>query len=576
MEKLQKPTVTKPRFNRIIPENIRDVAMTCILGLCAGLSAVGFLFVINFIHAHTYAQFVLKSPRYFCIASFVLITTASLLVGLLLTVVSRDAAGSGIPQVKTGYWKELGFFHIKPLIIKFIAGALSIGGGCSLGREGPSVYIGAGIASNVSGIFGVPIRQRRGATVVGASAGLAAAFNTPIAAITFIIEEIVGDIGNRYLGAVVLSSVIGAFAVHAVLGRSPAFSIPEIENIGWFHYLVVPAVALVAAFAGIVFQRITLALRSSLKKQRSFPAWSLPVAGGLITWIVGCTVFLTTGKAGVFGLGYADLSNALTNNFEWKIAGIMVLSKLVATIACYGFGGCGGIFAPSLYIGAMCGYFIGGLADIWLPLTAADRIVLSAVGMSACLGALIHAPLTSILIVFEMTHHFALVPGLMLGALISQAVAHHFAKLNFYEALLIQDGHELHKIKPPLDLESWRNLSVSIISRSRPVGLRDLSTPTMRHMVDDYPYNNFLVFDKDNVTGIVTRKQLVDAIASESVPQPQPPVFCYMDQTVGEASDRFIESGSQTLIVRERASDTVVGIFTLHDLMRMQAAINNG
>jgi len=550
--------------------------MTCILGLCAGLSAVGFLFVINFIYSHTYAQFVLRSPRYFCIASFVLIVTASLLVGLLLTVVSRDAAGSGIPQVKTGYWKELGFFHIKPVIIKFIAGALSIGGGCSLGREGPSVYIGAGIASNVSGVFGVPIRQRRGATVVGASAGLAAAFNTPIAAITFIIEEIVGDIGNRYLGAVVLSSVIGAFAVHAVLGRNPAFSIPQIENIGWFHYLVVPAVALVAAFAGIVFQRLSLALRGILKKQRSFPAWSLPVAGGLITWIVGCTVFLATGKAGVFSLGYADLSNALTNNFEWKIAGIMALSKIVATVACYGFGGCGGIFAPSLYIGAMCGYFIGGIADIWLPLTAADRIVLSAVGMSACLGALIHAPLTSILIVFEMTHHFALVPGLMLGALISQAVARRFAKLNFYEALLIQDGHELHKIKPPLDLESWRNLSVSIVSRSRPVGLRDFSTLTMRHMVDDYPYNNFLVFDKDNVNGIVSRKQLVDAIASGSVPQPQEPVFCYTDQTVGEASDRFIESGSQTLIVRERASDAVVGILTLHDLMRMQAAIHNG
>jgi CIC family chloride channel protein len=136
------------------------------------------------------------------------------------------------------------------------------------------------------------------------------------------------------------------------------------------------------------------------------------------------------GKIGVFGLGYRDLSNALNNNFEWKIGGLLVCAKLVATIASYSFGGCGGIFAPMLFLGGMSGYFIGGLAAHWIPLTSADRIVLSAVGMSSCLGAVVRAPLTSMSIVFEMTHQFAFVPPLMSGIIISQAFSRFAGKLN--------------------------------------------------------------------------------------------------------------------------------------------------
>ncbi|MBP7736495.1 MAG: chloride channel protein [Spirochaetes bacterium] len=557
------------------PENVRGTVSTGLLGLAAGLSAVAFLFLINFLFSQTYLVFATKSVAFFIIASFIVISVTSLLVGYLLNVFSPESAGSGIPQIKTAYWKELGYVSFRPVIVKFIAGVLSIGGGSSLGREGPSVFLGSGVASNLDGVLGTPPRQRRSAALIGASAGLAAAFNTPLAAITFAIEEIIGDMNNRYLGRVVLSSVIGAFAVYAILGRHPAFSLPSIENISWFHYLVVPFVSLAASFAGVAFQKGTIFLRGRLIRQKRMPRWLLPLCGGIITWIIGCAVFFATGKIGVFGLGYQDLSSALNNAMAWEIAGILVGAKLAATIACYSFGGCGGIFAPSLFIGGLTGYFIGGLSGYWVPLTPADHIVLAAVGMSACLGAIVRAPLTSMLIVFEMTHQFSLVPGLMIGTIISQAVAHRFGALNFYDAILVQDGHELHKIRPPLDLQSWQNLPISAIASPNPVGLHKLTFEEFQEIIDTYPYAAFPVFSGTEIKGILTRQQLTDAVIRKSMPQMHDMGVCYADQTVKEVGNKFVESTAHVLIVLERGTDRIKGIITLHDLIRAQAAIQN-
>ena len=558
-----------------IPENVSSTIQTGVLSLLAGLSAVLFMFMTNLLFEKTYLAFAGRSTLFFILASFLVIISTSTVVGLLLNVFSPDAAGSGIPQVKSAYWKELGHLKIKPVLIKFVAGILSIGGGNSLGREGPSVFIGSGVASNADGVFGTPKRGRRGAAVIGASAGLAAAFNAPLAAITFVIEEIVGDLNNRYLGRVVLSSVIGAFVVYALIGRQPAFSLPAIDNISWLHYLIVPLVAFVAALAGVVFQRVTLRWKLRLKRQKRIPAWLLPVLGGLATWVIGCGVFLATGKIGIFGLGYQDLSNALNNNFAWKIAGIMIVAKLLAMIIGYSFGGCGGIFAPLLFVGGMTGYFLGGLARVWIPLTPADQIVLAVIGMSACLGATVRAPLTSILIVFEMTHQFSLVPSLLLATIISQATARFAGKLNFYDALLVQDGHELHKIHPPLDLNSWQNLPVSAIANPAPVMLSGLAEDEMRDKLDHFPFNSFPLFADNQIKGIVTRQQMQQAVLVHGVPEIHKAALCYPEQTVREIGSKFLESSAYVLIVVDRETKAIRGIITLHDLIRAQAAIQH-
>jgi CIC family chloride channel protein len=572
-EKLEKKSISHLLVK--FPNNVQSTIVTGGVGLAAGLSAVGFLFFTNLLFSRTYLVFATRSKSYFVLASLLLISSTSLLVGYLLNVFSPDAAGSGIPQIKTAYWKELGYINWKSVLVKFVAGVLSIGGGNSLGREGPSVFIGSGVASNLDGMMGRPRQKRRGAAVIGAAAGLAAAFNTPIAAITFAIEEILGDLNSRYLGRVVLSSVAGAFAVYAILGRQPAFALPSVENISWLHYLVVPLVALVASLAGVSFQRTVLSWRGGLKKQKVIPLWLLPLFGGLITWILGTLIFLGTGKIGVFGLGYHDLSSALNNHLEWKIAGLLVIAKLLATIAGYSFGGCGGIFAPALFIGGLSGYFLGGLASTWIPLTPSDHIVLAVVGMSACLGAIVQAPLTSILIVFEMTHQFSLVPGLLLGTIISQTVARFSDRLNFYDALLVQDGHELHKIRPPQDLMGWRNLPISAVANPAPVFLIGFSSKTMQELINSFPYAFFPAAENGAVTGIVSRQGLIDSIRTGTRPAQKKAVICTPEQTIHAVSKKFITHSIPLVLVGDPISGKVSGLLTLHDLIRAQASLNS-
>jgi chloride channel protein, CIC family len=553
----------------------REAFQTSLLSVSAGLASVAFLFLTNVLFSQTYIRFAARSKSFFVVASLLMILASSAIVGFLLEVFSPESAGSGIPQIKSAYWKEMGDMKIRPILVKFVAGVLSIGGGASLGREGPSVFIGSGVASNLAGLTGTPRRERRGATAIGASAGLAAAFNTPLAAITFAIEEITGDLNSRYLGRVVLSSVLGALVVYALLGRQPAFIIPSIENVSWLHYMLVPVVAAVAALAGAFFQRATLSIRAWTRRWRRIPGWMKPVFGGLVTWIIGIAVFLPTGKIGVFGLGYQDLSHALTNGFAWKAAGLLALGKLLATVISYSFGGCGGIFAPTLFIGGMSGYFLAGLASLVIPLTPADHIVLAAVGMSVCLGTIVRAPLTSMLIAFEMTHQFSLVPGLMIGMIVGQGISKLCGELNFYDALLVQDGHELHKIRPPLDLTSWQNLAVSAIANPKPIVVRELTVPRLKEVVDRYPYNSFPVEISGQLRGVVTRQNILESLVRGEIPELDASVTCYPDQSVREIGDKFIESPASVLIVVDRETGAIRGIMTLHDLLRAQAAIQN-
>lgn len=561
------------RVLRVFPESVRAVVLTAILSLAAGLSAVAFLILTNLLFSRTFISLASRSRTEFVLGSLLVILSSSLLAGFLLNVFAPEAAGSGIPQVKAAFWKELGHMPFPPVLVKFVAGVISIGGGASLGREGPSVFLGGGAASNLAGLLGIPRRERRGAMVMGASSGLAAAFNSPLAAITFAIEEIVGDLNSRYLGGVVLASLGGAFVVYAIIGRQPAFSLPSIENVSWLHYAVVPLVALLASLAGVAFQRAALFWRGRFKAARKIPAWLRPALGAFVTWVLGTGVFLGTGKLGVFGLGYRDLSDALRNGYAWRIAGLVLVAKLIATVASYSSGGCGGIFAPMLFVGGMTGTFVGGLMGSWVPMTPADHIVLAVVGMSACLGAVVRAPLTSLLIVFEMTHQFSLVPGLMMGAIISQAASRLAGRLNFYDALLVQDGHELHKIRPPHDLQSWQNLAVNAIANPRPVVLRDPSPEVLRDVIGRYPYNAFPLVIDGVLSGVVFREQILSALHAGTPPEVRKAVTCHPDQTVREVGDMFIESPGNVLVVVAREDGGVRGIITLHDLIRAQAAV---
>ncbi len=547
--------------------------VTVAYAVAAALVTVLFQVAMNLLYRHGLAALALKSRTTFLVGSFLLMVGGALVVGWMLNSFGKEAAGSGIPQLKLAIWRDFGFVRMRVIWVKFLAGALQIGSGSSLGREGPSVQLAGAVGSNLAGAAGEPKQKRRHGAVTGAAAGLAAAFNTPLAAVTFVLEELIGDLNSRLLGSILLAAMLGALVAHGLLGPQPAFALSPVGEPTWRAYLLLPIVAIAASIVGALFQKSSLAVRKFSRGSSTFPAWLRPAVGAMICWALGTTVFIKTGHLGVFGLGYDDLSDALAGKLAWQIAAVLLVTKLIATIACYGSGGCGGIFSPTLFFGATTGIAVAGIAQLFVPLQPDGIAMLAVVGMSSTLGAVVRAPVTSILIVFEMTHEFALVPPLMLAALISQTTSRLLLRRNFYDALLEQDGHDVEHFAPPRDLVAWHLQQASPLASSRPVLVENLSAPAVRTILDQYPYQSFPVFINGTVTGILHRDDAEIALKQNLEPVLRPAALCAHNDTIKQVEQKMVENGAAVAVLL--AENKVTGVLTLHDLLRAQLAASS-
>jgi CIC family chloride channel protein len=313
-------------------------------------------------------------------------------------------------------------------------------------------------------------------------------------------------------------------------------------------------------------------LRARQRKLTFLPAWLHPAIGGLVCWALGVWVFAETGKLGVFGLGYDDLSEALTGKLIWQTAALLLAAKFVATVACYGMGGCGGIFSPTLFFGAMTGLGIAGLAQPFFSLSPDGVAMLTIVTMSATLGAVVRAPVTSILIVFEMTHQFSLVPPLMLAALISQAISRRLARHNFYDALLEQDGHVVERFAPPRDLREWQKQPVSLLANPKPVAAASLELKAIQTLLKNHPYTQFPVVIDGQIRGVLTREEATRAIREKRPPALVEATVCPPDLSLRAVETQLIESKTGFLLLQATPNGPLVGILTLHDILRAQQA----
>jgi CIC family chloride channel protein len=557
------------RFFGKLPKQTRTIISTCVFGLSAGFAAVAFQLGITWIYRLGLVRLSQQSFGVFLAGSLAVIVGSSALVGWLLQSFCREAAGSGIPQLKLAYWKDFGTTSWRVVWVKFVAGMISLGGGSSLGREGPSVHFAGALGSNLAGLLGEPKQNRRAGAATGAAAGLAAAFNTPLAATTFVLEEIIGDLNSRFLGGVLFASVIGALVVQGVIGKQPSFSLHGVDAPSWMGYVLTPIVSFLATIVGVYFQRVSLGLRARMKPARG-PRWAMPIAGALITWALGVLIFWRTGRLGVFSLGYDDLSSALAGDIGWEVATALLLTKFIATCACYGFGGCGGIFSPTLFFGGMVGASIAGLVSVEWTMGRADVLTLAVVGMSACLGAVVWAPVTGILIVFEMTHEFSLVPALMLGALVSQTITRRMNRENFYDALLTQDGHRIEHVRPPRDLQSWQQLPVSAIANFNPVVLPGIERGRVKEILERHPYQQFPIVENGKLAGILSRKEAIAAFEASRPPRLELVTTCTPNQSIRELQMLLIGSTTQIVVVIDGTEGRPIALVTLHDLLRAQ------
>ena len=513
-------------------------------------------------------------PGAFAFFSLATILAASIFAGLILTFVSRDAAGSGIPQVKVAFWRDFGFMPAKVVIAKFFAGAISIGGGCSLGREGPTVHIAGALASNIAGWLGIAKQGRRAALLSGAAAGLAAAFNTPLSAITFVLEEIIEDLNNRgFLAQVLIASVTATFVCHIFLGDNPAFVIPSIGHFSGILYLLVIPTAGLAALAGVAFQKGTLIWRDKIKRIKRLPSFLKPAVGATMNWILGISVFVAIAKIGVFGLGYGDLEKMFYGGISGPQAGILVIAKLAATTAVYAWGGAGGIFSPTLFFGAAIGLVFTDFCGLVLHLQVNDRIALTVAGMSACLGAVVRAPITSILIVFEMTHQFSFVPLLMIGTIASQAVSRAFCHTNFYSEIIERDGIELERHMPPRSLASLQSRPVSTLANFSPIFASSTDRDELERLCAEYPYQQFPLVMDGRLVGLLGRSMILSSQSPTIAPEPAEAIPAH--STIREAVAKMVENSMSLLVILSTTENTPIGIVTLHDVLRLQNQLSD-
>jgi len=418
----------------------RPLAATASIGLSSGLVAVAFAAAASWIESNFLFDHANGSFGSFALTAFLLMTGGALVAGWLMHRFAPDAAGSGIPQVKVAYQRGAINFTWRLVLVKFVGGVLSIGTGSSLGREGPTVHMGAALASKIGAWFRESREGRLNAICAGSAAGLAAAFNSPLAGVTLVLEEIAGGQNQaKFAGRSLFAAALAVVIVYLMLGNHPALPLGWNVPLTWPVIWLSPVMALVAGMAGIVFQRGTLALRGWMKHAPIHPVFR-PAAGAVIGCAAAVGAFGMTGQLGVFGLGEENLHDTLQNHIVWEVAAILLVAKIIATIFCYGTGGCGGIFAPLIFFGGMCGTVVYGLTPGAVGLTPSDQTMLSLVGMTACLCAVVRAPITSVLIVTEMTQQLDALPVLMVAAVVGAFLNRWLCLENLYDAALRQDG----------------------------------------------------------------------------------------------------------------------------------------
>jgi CIC family chloride channel protein len=566
-------------FLRVIPsESHRVFAVALAAGAFCGLSAVSFHLAIITVENRVIER-ASHAPGIRSIWLTILIpTVGGLICGALLQYVVPGARGSGVPQVKVAYAVRGGRVPFIEAAGKFAVGVLQIGSGSSLGREGPTVQICAGVATTLGRAAALSRENLRRLLPVGAAAGIAAAFNAPIAAVTFTVEEVVGDLDQAVLAWIVVAAAVAAAVERSILGEHPVFTIARNYGLDHASSLVsYAALGVAAAVVSLVFTESLLALRHRFQVVTVIPAWVRPAVGGLVTGVLAVVALRFLNTDGITGGGYSTLSEALSGSMAVRTLLALCVLKLVATVFSYSSGGAGGIFAPALFMGGMLGGVFGYIDRLLFHHATVDIGAFALVGMGAVFAGIVRAPITSVLIIFEMTGSYGLILPLMIANMTAFALARHFRPTPIYEALLHQDRIYLpHRGRLSHALEQLR---VHSAMTTTPVTLSDTaSIADALRQVENDDFSTYPVVDGEHAfIGFVTESRLRRTVAeggsaqkvravTQSAPQTLP------DDTLVRAIVRMERSGSRQLaVVERRDGNKLIGLLTMSDIVRAHA-----
>jgi chloride channel protein, CIC family len=545
--------------------------LTLIIGAVVGLVVVAFILVTENLGARLYPGSVAAWRR------LVIPVAGSLVTGILLTRYFPNARGSGIPQTKTALFVRDGFISMRTTLGKFCMSAISLASGIALGREGPSVQVSAGIASVLGRRLGLSTSSVKALVPVGASAALAAAFNTPIAAVLFTLEEVMGDMHAPVLGSIVLASATSWIVLHLLLGDEPLFHVPAYQLVHPVEFLIYAALGLVGGLVSVGFVKLLLWQRKYFLKLPKFTGWWQPAVGGLTVGILGW--FFPK----VLGVGYNFVGQALNGEMAIRIMALLVLLKVVATATCYASGNAGGIFGPSLFIGAMLGGAVGGVAHQFMPDYTGSVGAYALVGMGTAFAGIVRVPMTSVIMIFEITRDYSIIVPLMISNLISYFISSRLQEESIYEALLHQDGIHLPSGAKAREALLMVGQALRGTPQSLPATLRvSEAAATVDRETADWP-----VVDEMGLRGMLRIEQLDRAIQdgegeqtlSQLVPAPRPDRLgahdfphLHADHSLDFAMRRLAETGLEVLPVVSRTNiRELKGTISMQDILAAYA-----
>ena len=415
--------------------------------------------------------------------------TGGLIVGPLIYFFAREARGHGVPEVMKAVALRGGVIRARIVAIKALASALSIGTGGSVGREGPIVQIGSAFGSTLGQVMRLPTLQIRTLVACGAAAGISATFNAPIAGALFASEVIVGDFAVTQFMPIVISSVVATVVSRFFLGNHPAFEVPVYDLVSPLELLPYMVAGVVAGLVAVAFIR-SLNATEIFFERLSFPPYLQAMLGGLLVGVIAIEF------PQVFGVGYTTISSALAGTLPALTMALLILAKIAATSLTIGSGGSGGIFAPSLFLGAMTGGFLGTNIHAFFPEATASSGAYALVTMGAVVAATTHAPISAIIIIFELTQTIDIIPALMVACVVSTLVCQLLSRDSIYTSKLRRQGIDLFAVEDPNVL---KGLYVrDVIDPNPEVIPASANFQTILDLVVQSDHSQFFVVDRNN------------------------------------------------------------------------------
>lgn len=576
--------IRKALSNWNSPSEALFIGTALIVGIGTGLGAVAFRYLIQGVEWIGYDWFPAITAQWGKAYVLIIPAIGGLIVGPLVYFFAREAKGHGVPEVMEAVALRGG--RIRPIVavVKSLASAITIGSGGSVGREGPIVQIGSALGSSLGQKLGLSDDRIRNLVACGAAGGIAATFNAPIAGVVFALEIILGEFSVKYFSSVVVSAVTASVIGRAVFGNIPAFHIPVAYGINsLWEFAFYPILGLSAAVVGAIFVRLLYWSEDIFAKWKSVPEWLQPMTGGLMLGALALAYPVITGitwerMPQVYNVGYDIIESALANQLALGTVLILLILKMIATSLTLGSGGSGGVFAPGLFMGAMFGTAFELTVNALFPGVAAPPGAYALVGMAALFAATAHAPLTAVLILFELTGDYHIMLPLMLTVVISTLFAQKLLKgESIYSLKLTRRGVRLQRGK---DVDVLQGVLVSeVMTQDIHTITMDMDLKELSRILNLTRQHGIAILDlQGKLWGMVTISDLEFAInkgmalSTTTVAKIGTPYkklsLIYPDESIGDALNKMSQRGFGRLPVISREDpEHLVGLIQRRDIV---------